>query len=450
MRKKKNKLKKMIPLALTLGLLLTGCGGTKEGTDPVSGKTENVSSFKADVVNLAEGVTVNEKELIDVPVTDVQCSAMSRGAVQLLLKSMELGEKGTNYLLSPVSLEMAFGMLVTGAEEGSETEKEIMELFMPGEKATQDELNGEMATLGRRMKKTDGVDWNVANSIWVKKDGGVKLKESYISDAVNYYQAELYSAPFDQSTVDEINGWVKKNTKERIPSILNSLDDQTALVLVNALAFDGTWMNSIEDNKVKENSTFTNVDGTKSKVSMMQTMEKGYVQIAGGKGFLKPYEGGNYSFFGLLPPENMTAEEYLAKVLSDKKSLSEAIKERDYEPELDVEFPEFKVEYGADMNELLRAMGAEKMFGTGAEFGKMITEDSERISVDQVVHRTMIDVNRKGTKAAAATAIAATEAALPEAGPKVIEIHLNRPFVYGIIDMYTGLPVFLGVQNTMK
>ena len=80
----------------------------------------------------------------------------------------------------------------------------------------------------------------------------------------------------------------------------------------------------------------------------------------------------------------------------------------------------------------------------------MITEDSERISVDQVVHKTMIDVNRKGTKAAAATAITATEAGLAVVDPEIIEIHLNRPFVYGIIDMTTGLPVFLGVQNTMK
>jgi len=444
---KKKLKKKIIPAVLALGFLLTGCGGTKATADSVAGNTEDTSVFKADVVNLAEGVTM--KELTNVPMTDSHSKAMSRGAVQLLIKSMELGGAGKNYLISPVSLEMAFGMLVTGADEGSETEKEVMELLLPGEKVAKDELNGEMASLAGRMKTASGVDWNVVNSIWVKKDGGVKLKDSYISDAVNYYNAELYSAPFDQSTVDEINTWVKKNTKERIPTILESLDAQSALVLVNALAFDGAWTKPVEDYVVKK-KFFTNADGTESKVSMMLTAENGYVQMAGGKGFLKPYEGGNYSFLGLLPPEGVTAEEYLSKVLADKKSLAEAIKERDYEPYLDVEFPEFKAEYGADMNEMIRALGANKIFSGSAEFGKMITEDSERISVDQVVHKTMIDVNRKGTKAAAATAITATEAGLAVVDPEIIEIHLNRPFVYGIIDMTTGLPVFLGVQNTMK
>jgi len=445
--KKNNLKKKIIPAVLALGFLLTGCGGTKDTSDSAAGNTEDTSVIKADVVNLAEGVTM--KELTNVPMTDSHSKAMSRGAVQLLLKSMELGGEGKNYLISPVSLEMAFGMLVTGADEGSETEKEVMELLLPGEKVAKDELNGEMASLAGRMKTASGVDWNVVNSIWVKKDGGVKLKDSYISDAVNYYNAELYSAPFDQSTVDEINTWVKKNTKERIPTILESLDAQSALVLVNALTFDGAWTKPVEDYVVKK-KFFTNADGTESKVSMMLTAENGYVQMAGGKGFLKSYEGGNYSFLGLLPPEGMTAEEYLSKIFADKKSLAEAIKERDYEPYLDVEFPEFKAEYGADMNELIQALGANKIFSDSAEFGKMITEDSERIAVDQVVHKTMIDVNRKGTKAAAATAIAATEAGLAVVDPEIIEIHLNRPFVYGIIDMTTGLPVFLGVQNTMK
>ena len=59
----------------------------------------------------------------------------------------------------------------------------------------------------------------------------------------------------------------------------------------------------------------------------------------------------------------------------------------------------------------------------------------------------MIEVDRKGTKAAAATAVTATEASIEE--PEVINISLNRPFVYGIIDMNSGIPVFLGVQNTM-
>ncbi|MBR3538763.1 MAG: serpin family protein, partial [Eubacterium sp.] len=343
---------------------------------------------------------------------------------------------------------MALGMLTAGTDDGSETQKELMELLIPGTNATPTVLNAEMATLADRMQT--GTDWNVANSVWVKKDGNVKLTENYISDAVNYYRAELFAAPFDDSTVTDINNWVKENTRERIPKIVEYLDPQTSLVLMNAIAFDGEWNTPVSEYMVRKNANFTNADGSKSKVTMLQSDEHGYVQIAGGKGFLKAYEATGYFFLGLLPPEGVTAEEYLKKILAEKKTFSDAIREADFEPILQVEFPEFKAEYGAEMNDIMKALGVQKAFTGSAEFGKMITEDSERISVDRVVHKAMIEVDRKGTKAAAATEIKSTEAAAIDLNPEIIEIKLDRPFIYGIIDLQTGIPVFLGVQNTMK
>ena len=432
-------------MTLTLGLLLTGCGESGKTTE--KGQSSEPATVMANTVNLAEGVT--HKELTSVNMQDPHRKALSEGAVKLLQKTMEIeGNPNANYLISPFSLQMAFGMLTTGADEGSETEKELMELLLPGENAAVQELNEEMATLSGRMRNASGVEWNVADSVWVKKDGNVKLRESYISDVVNYYQAELYAAPFDESTVKEINAWVKDNTKERIPEILNQLDPQTALVLVNALAFDGTWAKPFEDYQVKNNKDFTNADGTKSKVTMLYDEENGYVQIAGGKGFLKWYSDGNYAFLGLLPPEGMTTEDYLKKILADDGNLADSIRNADYDQTLEVVFPEFKTEYGANMNEILQALGVKKAYSPDAEFGKMITEDSERIAVDQVIHKAMIEVDRSGTKAAAATAIAATEAAIISTDS--IRIDLDRPFIYGIIDTTTGVPIFLGAQNTME
>ena len=417
--------------------------GTQTGTDDPS----DPSVIKANVVNLAEGV--QQAELTKTPMQDNHRRALSTGAVKLLQKTMEMeGKPNQNYLISPVSLQMALGMLTAGTDDGSETQKELMELLIPGTNATPTVLNAEMATLAGRMQK--GTDWNVANSVWVKKDGNVKLTENYISDAVNYYRAELFAAPFDDSTVTDINNWVKENTRERIPKMVEYLDPQTSLVLMNAIAFDGEWRTPVSEYMVRKNANFTNSDGSKSKVTMLQSEEHGYVRIAGGKGFLKAYSGTGYCFLGLLPPEGVTAEEYLKKILAEKKAFSDAILEADFEPTLQVEFPEFKAEYGAEMNDIIKALGVQKAFTGSAEFGKMITEDSERISVDRVVHKAMIEVDRKGTKAAAATEIAVTEAAVMELNPEIIEIKLDRPFIYGIIDLLTGIPVFLGVQNTMK
>ncbi|MBR0147489.1 MAG: serpin family protein [Eubacterium sp.] len=435
--KKRNAMRRLLPVALSLGFLLTGCGGE------AASSAESTEEITLSAVNLAEGVQQTKAGEAVIP--ESHSRALSTGAVKLLTKTLEEAPD-ENVLISPLSLQMAFGMLTAGTTEGSVTEKELMEFLMPGETAVPADMNAEMATIAERMRSAEGVDWNVVNSVWLKKDGNVKLKDSFLSDAVNSYQAEFYSAPFDAGTVGEINAWVKYNTRERIPKIVDSLDPETSLVLVNALAFDGEWNTEVEPHKVKQNSDFNNADGSVSGVNMMQTEEHGYVQIAGGKGFLKSYKGGNYCFLGLLPPEGMTPEAYLLSVLSGQETLADAIRQADYEPTLKVSFPEFRAEYGTEMTKILQKSGVNKAFRPEAEFGNMITEDSEGVAVGEVVHRTMIEVDRTGTKAAAATEIAVTEAGFidPET---IVEISLDRPFIYGIIDRKAGIPVFLGVQN---
>ena len=450
--KKGKRLLRTGAVALTLGLLLTGCGNKTTGDTGGASTAEpstaepsaaDPSMVKADARNLAEGV--ERRELKDLMMNNDHSKALSTSAVKLLQKTMELaGNPKENYLISPVSIQLALGMLTAGAEEGSETEKELMELLLPGENAKTSNLNEEMATIARRMQNSTA--WNVADSIWLNESGNVKLTENYLSDAVNYYQAELYAAPFDSKTVDAINNWVKKNTKDRIPTILNQLDSQAALVLVNALAFDGEWITPYTEYQINTKGSFTNADGTVSEATMLSSEEHGYVSIAKGEGFLKWYKDSDYAFVALLPPEGVSTEEYLKNILSDEKALSDAIKNADYEPNLQVEFPEFKAEYGANLNDTLKALGVKKAYSEEAEFGKMITEDSNRISVDEVMHKAMIEVDRNGTKAAAATAIAVTEAAIRNE----IFIRLNRPFIYGIVDMSAGIPVFLGVENKLN
>ncbi|MCR4839471.1 MAG: serpin family protein [Eubacterium sp.] len=448
-KKTKRRIFRTAALTLTMGLFLTGCGSREANSGSEQGNAESVAEgARPNAVNLAAGVKA--KELQNTIMQDTHRKALSDSAVRLLQKTMELeGAPNENYLISPVSLQMALGMLATGSADGSETEKELMELLLPGENAKPEEMNQEMASLAGRMGSSKGADWNVANSVWVNQEGHVKLTENFISDVVSYYGAELYEAPFNSETVKEINGWVNRNTRERIPEIVGELNPQTSVILLNAMAFDGTWSVPVPDSHVKEQADFTNADGSVSKVNMLQCEEDAYIRLVGGQGFLKWYEGGTYAFLGLLPPEGMTTGDYLLKILGDNSSLAEAIRDRDYNAIVEAQFPEFRTEYGASMNDTLQALGVKKTFTMEAEFGKMITEDSERIAVDQVVHKAMIEVDRKGTKAAAATEIAVTEAALSEE-PVRVQISLDRPFIYGIIDMTTGVPVFLGAQNTMK
>lgn len=436
---------------MSLGMLITGCGSTggTTGTEQPSGTNSNV--MEPSQANYGEGITnlsANVEE-IRVPEKAMESShgtALSKSGAVLLSRMAEKDPDG-NHLISPVSIQMAMGMCVTGSDAGSATRKEIMNVLFPSCGEDPSVLNEEMATLAGRMQESKEADWNVANSIWVNENGHVKLRDTFIRDASAYYKAELFSANFSPDTVTAINQWVKTNTRDRIPEILEELSPDAAVVLVNALAFDGEWAKQYEEEQVDENGSFTNSDGTEKKVTMLRSEENRAVKLAGGIGFIKPYKGGQYSFVGILPPEGMSSNEYLKKITEASAGFSEAYLNPEYTT-VYVGMPEFKTEYGILMNEVLKELGVQEAFSDTAKFHEMLTDDSAEVKISKVIHKTMIEVDRHGTKAAAATVVQMDE--LTAMGPEeVYYITLDRPFVYAIVDDASGVPIFLGVQNAM-
>lgn len=440
--------KKVIAALLGLGLVLSGCGSeTGNSSEPGAVVTPDKPSYGAGVTDLAE-----KAEKLDVKAKNMSIEhgkALSTGSLRLLQKTMELDDGGRkNVLISPFSMQMALGMTAAGAKSGSETEKGMMAVLMPGSDGGAAALNEEMATFAKKMAAETDVSWHVANSIWVNNGGEVKLRDSFVTDAVNYYDAAMYSAPFDQSTVDAINQWVKTNTADRIPSIIDELSKDSQIALVNAVSFDGKWDKEYEQSDISEGREFHNADGTTSEVTMLRSTEAG-LQIAGGVGFLRYYKGKQYGLVGLLPPEGQTPEEYIAAILAEKTSFASQILSRDTLLKAQVTMPEFKAEYGLGMNDVLKSLGMQRAFTDDAEFDSMVTDDSSRVKISLVNHKAMIEVNRTGTVAAAATVVV-MDKATAAAPTDTLFVTLDRPFVYAIVDVESGVPVFLGVQNQMK
>ena len=355
-----------------------------------------------------------------------------------------------NVLISPVSAQIALGLAITGADPGSNTQKELIESLMPGSNVTSEDYSAAMKALSERMTSArKGVSWNVANSVWARNGGAVEFRDSYIDAVKEVYSAEDFEEPFNADTVQKINNWVKENTRDRIPQIIESIDSDTVIFLINALAFDGYWSDPVADSSVKEKD-FTNADGTTSKVNMMYTHEHRAILLNDGIGFIKPYQGGEYSFVAILPPEGKSAEEYLEQlVYTDGETFTRAFLNPDTERGVNCGIPEFKVEYGVVLNDTLTAMGVNEAFDDSkASFGAMVTDESTPVAISEVIQKTMIQVDRKGTQAAAATMVdVKSGAVLREVEP--YEVYLDRPFVYGIVDNTTGVPIFLGVQNCM-
>ena len=155
---------------------------------------------------------------------------------------------------------------------------------------------------------------------------------------------------------------------------------------------------------------------------------------------------------GLLPEEGTDLDDYIASLADSNADLAAAIQNAQYGTVI-VNIPEFTDDYDIQMKDMLMAMGMENAFDpTGADFTDMmepVTADEWMIWIGDVLHKTHIEVDRAGTRAAAVTAIEMRAAGCAPIQEEPIRIILDRPFIYGIIDNATGLPIFLGCINTL-
>lgn len=399
-----------------------------------------VQTQSSDLMKDLNAQTVENREL-----DDTFRSSAADFSIELFRQSAaKEAAAGNNVLISPESVLSALAMTANGANETTLLE---MEDVLCGGMDIQD-FNSYMYTYNNKLTATEDVSFHLANSIWIKDNPAeIQVKEDFLQTDKNYYNADAFLADFDDTTVKDINNWVNTNTNGMISQLLNEIPDETVMYLINALAFEGAWETPYEERQVNENGTFTNHLGNKETVAMLGSTEFQYIVGDHVTGFVKNYKGGDYAFLALLPEEGTTVEEYLSSM--DGSSFLSLYDNRSYQDVL-VQIPEFTYDYDTELSEPLTAMGMGNAFTAAADFSQMADTNTGCLYINRVLHKTYIQVDRAGTKAAAVTAVEMTnEAAMidPVTPPTV---YLNRPFVYAIIDTETGLPIFIGVVNTIE
>ena len=355
-------------------------------------------------------------------------------ALNLLRASVDEAS-GESTLVSPLSVLYALAMTENGAD--GETLAQMEQVTGMGA----DELTD---TLQAYLLRADADDspLSLANSVWLRDSEGLAVEDSFLETCGGRLGAQVFSAPFDDSTVADVNAWINEKTHEMIPSMLDRISDGTQLLLVNALAFEGAWEEPF-DSALVTPDTFTSEDGTERDVNMMHSTEGTYLEGELATGFAKPYEGYDYLFVGLLPAEGVTVAELLEDL--DGEGLSELLEPVD-NAVVQVGLPKFTGSHEVELSDALRALGMTDAFEEGvADFTRMGSSDAGPLYVGGVLHKTFIDVNEEGTRAAAATAVAMDGADAPiEEEPEVKEVILDRPFVYLILDQATMTPAFIG------
>lgn len=397
----------IVASALVAVSLLAGCGGSSLTATELTAGTRSASAGSLEV---DEGSDTYDF------------------ALDLLRESAD--EK--NALVSPLSVLSALAM----AENGADGETLAQMERVTGMEA--DELTDLLQAYGTLV---DDGPLSVANSIWLRDSDGLAVEDDFLETCGGRLGAQVFSAPFDDSTVADVNAWVSEKTNEMIPEMLNQISDDAQVLLVNALAFEGGWEDPF-DSALVSPDTFTCEDGTEQDVTMMHSAEGSYLEGELATGFVKPYEGYDYAFVGLLPAEGVSVGELLASL--DGDALEELLTPV-AGAGAEIGLPKFTASYEAELADALRELGMTDAFDAElADFSRMGSSEQGPLYVGGVLHKTFVDVNEEGTRAAAATTVSMDGAAAPGGPVEYHEVILDRPFVYLIMDLRCDLPVFVG------
>ena len=390
---------------------------------------------KVQATNLMEQVTPNKVSALD----DLSAhnTAMTDFAVRLFQECVEEDE---NTLISPLSVLSALAMTANGAQE--ETLQQMEAVFG----MTAEELNAYLYSYMQNLSRGEGYKLNLANSIWFNDHNHFAVNQDFLQTNADYYGADIYKAPFDKQTLRDINNWVKQNTDGMIPEILDQIPPAAMMYLVNALAFDAEWSEFYETHQVKDGE-FKKEDGTMQNAKFMYGSEGTYFEDDQAIGFMKRYKGGKYAFVAMLPKEGVPVSEYVASL--DGASMNELLSNCQYAT-VYTSIPKFETEYKVEMSKILKSMGMIDAFDEdNADFDGIGTFTGGNIYISRVLHKTVISVGEKGTKAGAATVVEMKgEGAAMPTEPK--EVYLDRPFVYMLIDCENNVPFFIGTMMDIQ
>lgn len=399
-------------LAVLTPLWLSGGASAMEAVDLMEGIKANSVAADADLE--ADAATV----------TDF--------AVRLFQNTMEEGE---NTLISPLSVLCALAMTANGAE--GETLAQMEETLG----LSIDELNAWIHTYMSQLPENKKYKLSLANSIWFTADERFTVEQDFLQTNADYYSADIYKAPFDDSTLKDINTWVKEKTDGMIQDILDEIPKDAVMYLVNALAFDAEWQDVYFENQVRD-GIFTTEDGTKRDVELMHSAESRYLEDGSATGFIKYYKDGAFAFAALLPNEGVSVADYAASLSGEH--LHELLS-NPTDAEVITIIPKFETEYSVEMSDILTGMGMTDAFDwTCADFSGLGVSTEGNIFIDRVLHKTFISVDERGTKAGAATVVAGGNGS--DAPVDIKTVTLDRPFVYMLIDCETDLPFFIGTM----
>ena len=393
---------------------------------------------------------------------DVQQSVRGNNEFAIDLYSQLKSDGVGDLFLSPSSISLALAMAYAGAAE--ETASEIaktMHFSLPS-----DRLHESLRGL-QDETKTGGVDFRIANRMWGQR--GYNFLGEFLRTTEQCYGARLAEADFinaSEATRIEINDWVAQRTNQRIKNLIppNCLGEMTRLVLVNAVYFLGSWENEFKTEATVDAEFHVAPNQVQSVRMMRQTDSFRYGEFDDLQVLEMPYRSEQIEWktvkHGEIEREEPvevsdSGSDFVMTILLPRRvdgisdienRLSVSTLQKWTTLSLDrvsVRFPRFRMESSYFLSEVLQALGMKKAFLIDqANFAGM-SDNPEGLFIGETIHKAFVDVNEKGTEAAAATAIVMRGGSAMEPKPPK-QFVVDHPFLFLIRDQRTQQIHFMG------
>lgn len=403
--------KKLFIAFVSAFFILTSC--EKKDTVDVPGDPVNITT------------EVYQKEVID---------SANRFAFDLF-KPILIDAKGTeNIMISPFSITSALSMTLNGAEgETFEAIRKTLGL----EQKTLEQINSTYLKLMTEMVPVDKrVVLEIANSVWVEKR--LTVKQPFISSLQSWYKAEARDIDVtNTNAVNIVNGWIAEKTHDKITDMLDYLSPDLAMLLINAVYFNGKWRYQFDKAETNEEPFYTAPSVSKD-VPMMHLSENMNVIKHNNLTIAEiPYGQGNYTMVVVLPDDNVTTIEAVNDITPTVwNDWMNQLSRNSHE--VDLSMPRFKYKYKRILNDDLINLGMGIAFTGQSDFSNI---SDQSLMISRVIHQTFIETNEEGTEAAAATVV---EFEFTSVGPGITKVTLDHPFLYFIRESSTGTILFMG------
>lgn len=350
-----------------------------------------------------------------------------------LLKQVFAAEEEPNAMISPASVSIALGMAYNGAESIT---RDAFEDLLNYDGLTREEVNEITKELIHVLvTNVNGNLLKIANSMWY--DEGFPVEPEFITLNSHYFDAEVNELDFGQaSAVKTINDWVSDKTNGKIDEIINAIDPDVMMILINAIYFNCVWEVEFDPDDTHQTNFYREDGRLFRQVDMMRLNSTFNVARTGSFDAVElPYKNGKFHMLLFLPDEGGSVNQLVQDL--DGDMWNSWLESFDEVEKFTVMMPRFEFEFERSLADDLKEMGLDIAFTEQADFSGISTIP---LLISDVLHKTYIKVNEKGTEAAAVTAVRMGPTSAGDAN----EIKFDRPFLFAITEKSSRSILFMG------